>query len=326
VLAAGGLLGGDGPRPTARSMGESAYHRVRALGEGTFGVVYLATRKEDGREVAIKRTLPLEKQRGLHFSIIREVKFLQDLRCSNIVELVEVFLTGDSLHMVLEYCPFDLKDLIYDKKIFLQIGHFKSCLQMILQGVHHCHKNFVLHRDLKPANILIAADGQLRLADFGAAKTHASPRSMTTEIVTRAYRAPELLFGSTLYAGGVDLWAVGCIFAELLLRGPLFPGTSDIDQLARIFNVLGTPTESNWPMSQLLPSFVQFDPREPLQLESIFRPSDVGKSGVELLKRMLTLDPQKRISAEEALSHEYLVDSAPRPCLPSELPLPSQKS
>ena len=306
--------------------GGGGYVRVRNLGEGTFGVVYLATRKEDGREVAIKRTLPLEKQRGLHFSIIREVKFLQDLKCSNIVELVEVFLTGDSLHMVLEFCPYDLKDLIYDKKIFLQIGHFKSCLRMILSGVQHCHENFVLHRDLKPANILIAPDGQLRLADFGAAKSHSSPRSMTTEVVTRAYRAPELLFGATLYAGGVDMWAVGCIFAELLLRGPLFPGTSDIDQLARIFNVLGTPNESNWPTAHLLPSFIQFDQREPLQLDTIFRPTDVGKSGVELLSRMLTLDPQRRISATEALNHDYLTTSPPSPCPPSALPMPTQKS
>ena len=309
------------------SRGESGYNRVRNLGEGTFGVVYLATRKEDGREVAIKRTLPLEKQRGLHFSTIREVKFLQDLRCSNIVELLEVFLTGDSMHLVLEYCPFDLKDLIYDKKIFLQIGHFKGCLKMILQGVRHCHEHFVLHRDLKPANILIARDGQLRLADFGAAKSHSSPRSMTTEVVTRAYRAPELLFGSTLYAGGVDVWAVGCIFAELLLRAPLFPGTSEVDQLARIFNVIGTPSDSNWPTAQLLPSYIQFDARDPLQLDSIFRQSDVGKNGVELLSRMLTLDPQKRISASEALNHEYLsTTSPPGPCLPSELPMPTQKS
>jgi cyclin-dependent kinase 7 len=194
-------------------LGESGYTRVRNLGEGTFGVVYLATRKEDGREVAIKRTLPLEKHRGLHFSIIREVKFLQDLHSNCIVELIEVFLTGDSMHMVLEYCPFDLKDLIYDKKNFLQVHHIKSCLRMILEGVSYCHGNFVLHRDLKPANILIAPNGQLRLADFGAAKSHSSPRSMTTEVVTRAYRAPELLFGATLYAGGVDVWAVGCIFS-----------------------------------------------------------------------------------------------------------------
>lgn len=305
---------------------ESKYLRVKALGEGTYGTVYLATRKSDGREVAIKRTLPIEKQRGLHFSIIREVKVLQDLRCNNIVELIDVFLTGDSLHMVLEYCPFDLKDLIYDKKIFLSIAHFKSCLKMILHGVQHCHKHFILHRDLKPANILIAPSGELRLADFGAAKTHSSPRSMTTEVVTRAYRAPELLFGATLYAEGVDIWAVGCIFAELLLRGPLFPGTSDLDQLARIFNVLGTPTDTTWPAARLLPSFAQFEARDPLRLPSIFRPADVGRHGVELLERMLTLDPQKRFTASEALGHDYFTNSEPGACLPSELPVPSQKS
>lgn len=308
------------------SVGENGYSRQRKLGEGTFGVVYLATRKADGREVAIKRTLPLERQRGLHFSIIREVRFLQDLRGPSIVELVEVFLTGDSLHVVLEYCPFDLKDLIYDKKTFLQVGHFKGCLRMILEGVLHCHTKFVLHRDLKPANILIAPGGQLRLADFGAAKLHSSPRSMTTEVVTRAYRAPELLLGSTLYGGNVDLWAVGCIFAELMLRAPLFPGTSDIDQLARIFNVIGFPSEHNWPSAQLLPAFVQFEPREPLQLDTIFPTSEVGKGGVELLSRMLTLDPLKRISAAEALNHDYLIASTPIPCTPSELPLPTQKS
>ena len=111
-----------------------------------------------------------------------------------------------------------------------------------------------------------------------------------------------------------------------MLRNPLFPGISEIDQLARIFNVLGTPSEKSWPAAQQLPSYIQFDLREPLILESIFRQSDVGIFGVELLSRMLTLDPQKRITAQEALKHPYLEGSAPPPCSPDQIPTPTAKS
>eukprot|EP00605_Chrysophyceae_sp_TOSAG23-4_P000495 GSChrysophyteH1.ASY1.ANO1.555.1 assembled CDS len=267
------------------------YERKGELGQGTFGVVHDAVRRSDGLRVAIKRSKPMDSMK-------------------------------DSLHMVMEYCPFDLKDLVYDRKIFLSAAHIKSCMRMMLQGLEVCHSHFILHRDLKPANILLGADGRLKLADFGYARTYSSPREMTREVVTLAYRAPELLFESVFYGAGVDMWAVGCIFAEMMLRSPLFPGSSVIEQLAKIFNAIGTPTQANWPNCNMLPAFVEFEARGPLKLGDVFSTAD--ESTLSLLTQLLALDPLKRITAADALKHPYFSE-APEATNPDMLPQPEKQ-
>jgi cyclin-dependent kinase 7 len=133
------------------------YERKGQLGVGQFGVVYDAVRRADGVRVAIKRTKKLDQvgNEGLNFTALREINYLQELHCPHIVGLLDVFLTGESLHVVMEYCPFDLTDVIYDKSIFLSAGHIKSYLQMILRGVHACHESFILHRG-KPAPLTLS--------------------------------------------------------------------------------------------------------------------------------------------------------------------------
>jgi len=175
---------------------------------------------------------------------------------------------------------------------------------------------------MKPANVLIGTDGVLKLADFGFARKHSSPRNMTSEVVTMAYRCPELLFESLNYGGGVDVWSIGCIFAELILRNPLFPGTSVVDTLAKIFNVLGTPSEQSWPGVGLLPSHITFEQFDPIPLSNIFG-SKRGAGTIDLLQKMLTLDPQKRISVSQALAHPYFT-SAPDVTDPKLLPKPTK--
>lgn len=179
----------------------------------------------------------------------------------------------------------------------------------------------MMYSDLKPANLLIDAGGVVKLADFGLARTYGSPEELTNEVVTRWYRAPELLFGAPLYSGAVDMWAVGCIFAELIFRVPLFPGmypqfffkflilciqlgNTDLEQLAKIFNVLGTPNATNWPGVEFLPSYVEFEARDPLDLRPLFGSSSVlpgtsSPANMDLLKCMLTLNPQKRVTASQ---------------------------
>ena len=153
----------------------------------------------------------------------------------------------------------DLEAIIKDRRLHLGPGDVKAYMLMILLAIEACHANWILHRDMKPNNLLIGADGTLKLADFGLARIFGSPeRTFTHQVFARWYRAPELLFGSKSYGGGVDMWAIGCVLGELMTRVPLFEGNSDIDQLGKIFAALGTPTDAQWPGMRLLPDFVDF--------------------------------------------------------------------
>lgn len=300
------------------------YIRGRKLGEGTWGIVYEATRKVDGMKVAIKRMKGRDAHYGIDFTAIREVKVLKEIKGPNVVDLLDVYISGGIVHLVMEYCLLNLEDIIKDKSIHLRSPHHKSYLQMILRGIDMCHSAYILHRDIKPGNILIRQTGEICLTDFGLAKEHGSPVALTPTVVTLWYRAPELLYGAKRYGPGVDIWAIGCVFAEIILRTPLFPAETDLEQLAKIFNVLGTPSNENWPNVSLLPNYVEFESREPISLVPLFGFDgnvDNRQPLLDLLLRMLTLDPNKRISAKEALQHPYF-QTSPEPCEPSQLPLP----
>lgn len=193
---------------------------------------------------------------------------------------------------------------------------------MTLKGLAVCHKKWVLHRDMKPNNLLIAADGQLKLGDFGLARLFGSPdRKFTHQVFAVWYRAPELLFGAKQYGPAVDIWATGCIFAELLLRKPFLPGGSDLDQIGKIFAAFGTPRQSQWPDVASLPDFVEFQfvPAPPLR--TLFPMA--SEDALDLLSKMFTLDPKNRITAQQALEHRYF-SSVPAPTRPDLLPKPSK--
>jgi cyclin-dependent kinase 7 len=201
----------------------------------------------------------------------------------------------------------------------------KSYMQMILRGVSYLHDTqWLLHRDLKPSNVLIADDGVVKLADFGFARNFGSPNaSLTPLVVTRWYRCPELLFNATQYTGAIDIWSVGCIFAELMLRTPLFPAETDIEQLRLIFRLRGTPTEETWPGHTSLPTYIPFKPSQPKEMKQIFVAA--GADALDLLDRCLALDPAKRCTAQEALDHDYF-SALPVPTHPQELPRPERVS
>jgi cyclin-dependent kinase 7 len=249
---------------------------------------------------------------------VRELKLLQELRHPNIVRLLDVYVHKNDVNLVLEYLEGDLERVIRDGDLLLREEQVKHYMLMLLRGLEHCHRNWVLHRDIKPGNLLIAANGELKITDFGLAKVYGSPeRNLSPQACTRWYRAPELLFGSRAYGAAADIWSAGCVFAELMIRVPLFSGDSDIDQLSKIFACLGTPRESDWPAMKELPDFLPFEPVPPTPLRAIFPAASAD--ALDLLAQMLRFSPAARPSASDALRHRYFT-APPHPAPLDQMP------
>ncbi|XP_006145839.2 cyclin-dependent kinase 3 isoform X2 [Tupaia chinensis] len=234
--------------------------------------------------------------------------------------LLDVVHSEKKLYLVFEFLSQDLKKYMDSTPASeLPLHLVKSYLSQLLQGVTFCHSHRVIHRDLKPQNLLINDLGAIKLADFGLARAFGVPlRTYTHEVVTLWYRAPEILLGSKFYSTAVDVWSVGCIFAEMVTRKALFPGDSEIDQLFRIFRTLGTPSEAVWPGVTQLPDYKGSFPKWTRKgLEEIV-PS-LEPEGRDLLMQLLQYDPGQRISAKAALAHPYFSTAeaslAPRQCV-----------
>eukprot|EP01104_Vermistella_antarctica_P010524 TRINITY_DN2817_c0_g1_i1.p1 TRINITY_DN2817_c0_g1~~TRINITY_DN2817_c0_g1_i1.p1 ORF type:complete len:343 (-),score=59.47 TRINITY_DN2817_c0_g1_i1:137-1165(-) len=297
------------------------YERICVVGQGTYGVVTKSIELATGRVVAIKKIRMGDASEGVSFVALREIKILQEIHQDNVINLIDVFSHGSNIHLVFEFALTDLEVVIQDRSLFFSPADVKSYMLMLLRGVQEIHTHWVLHRDLKPNNLLIGTDGKLKITDFGLARPCGSPnRLFTHQVVTRWYRAPELLFGARTYTTAVDMWAVGCIFAELMLRTAYLPGESDLDQLGKMFAALGTPTEEIWPGVTSLPDYVEYDVTPAPGFSQLFTAASEG--ALDLLSRLLVYNPLNRISAEDALKHRYFTKEAPSPSAPSQLPLP----
>ncbi|PLB36707.1 TFIIH complex serine/threonine-protein kinase subunit KIN28 [Aspergillus candidus] len=304
------------------------YIKEKKLGEGTYAVVYLGRLRADPSScVAIKKIkVNAEYKDGLSMDAIREVKYLQELSHPNVIALHDVFSSKDqNLNLVLEFLPLgDLEMLIKDGNIHYGAADIKAWMGMLARGVWFCHENFILHRDIKPNNLLIASDGDVKLADFGLARSFADPYlNMTHQVITRWYRPPELLYGARQYSGVVDVWSMGMVFAELLLRVPFVAGNSDLDQISKICDAFGTPSEDNWPGVTKLPHYLPVDPNHivPLQGRDFFLRQfpTVGPVGADLLMSMCALDPKKRSTARQVLQHSWW-STEPKPTAKDNLP------
>ncbi|XP_015359648.2 cyclin-dependent kinase 3 isoform X2 [Marmota marmota marmota] len=302
----------------------NVFQKVEKIGEGTYGVVYKAKNKETGQLVALKKIrLDLETE-GVPSTAIREISLLKELKHPNIVRLLDVVHSEKKLYLVFEFLSQDLKKYMDSMPVSeLPLHLVKSYLFQLLQGVNFCHSHRVIHRDLKPQNLLINEFGALKLADFGLARAFGVPlRTYTHEVVTLWYRAPEILLGSKFYSTAVDIWSIGCIFAEMVERErdepALFPGDSEIDQLFRIFRTLGTPSEATWPGVTQLPDYKGSFPKWTRKgLEEIV--PNLEPKGKDLLMQLLQYDPSRRISAKAALAHPYFSSPEPSPasqCVP----------
>ncbi|KAL4240861.1 Cell division protein kinase 1 [Mactra antiquata] len=286
------------------------YIKVEKIGEGTYGVVYKGKNKKTGALVALKKIRLESEDEGVPSTAIREISLLKELEHPNVVCLQDVLMQENKLYLVFEFLSMDLKrymDTIPNGK-FMDKMLVKSYTYQIIQAILFCHQRRVLHRDLKPQNLLIDNNGVIKLADFGLARAFGIPvRVYTHEVVTLWYRAPEVLLGSQRYSTPVDIWSVGCIFAEMVTKRPLFHGDSEIDQLFRIFRTLSTPTEECWPGVTSLPDYKPSFPNwKTVQLQSSVKQLD--SQGLDLLQKMLIYDPAVRLSARLALKHPYFAD------------------
>ncbi|KAH8378243.1 hypothetical protein KR093_010324 [Drosophila rubida] len=283
------------------------FEKIEKIGEGTYGIVYKGRNRLTGQIVAMKKIRLEADDEGVPSTTIREISLLKELKHPNIVCLEDVLMEENRIYLIFEFLSMDLKkymdSLPSEKHLDSQL--VRSYLYQITNAILFCHRRRVLHRDLKPQNLLIDKNGIIKVADFGLGRSFGIPvRIYTHEIVTLWYRAPEVLLGSPRYSCPVDIWSIGCIFAEMATRKPLFQGDSEIDQLFRMFRILKTPTEDIWPGVTSLPDYKNTFPCwSTNQLTNQLK--NLDEFGVDLIQKMLIYDPVHRISANDILEHEY---------------------
>ena len=286
----------------------SKYVKIDKVGEGTYGVVYKCQNKYTKAYVALKKIRLENEDEGIPSTAIREISILKQMHHQNIIKLIEIINGEKKLYLVFEFMEHDLKKYLDLNGGPLPPKLVKSYLYQIAAAIRYCHAKRILHRDLKPQNLLIDNMGIIKLADFGLARAFGVPiKTLTHEVLTLWYRAPEILLGQKEYSTPVDIWSLGLIFFEMAHRKPLFAGDSEIDQIFKIFQMYGTPTEKEWAGITKLPyyklSFPQFKGRGIRKFNT-----NIDEKGVDLLEKMLQLDPAKRISAKKVLVHSYFDD------------------
>ncbi|KAI8487709.1 Cyclin-dependent kinase 11B [Branchiostoma belcheri] len=285
------------------------YAFLNLINEGTYGVVYKAMHKKTGNVVAIKMLKSENQPQGVSSTGLREVNIMLKARHINVISLREVVYgnNADKVYLVMEYAETDLKQLMYNMQRPFSVSETKCLLVQLLYAVQYLHDNAILHRDIKTENLLVNFNGILKVTDFGLARTfRKGDKHLSPVVVTLWYRAPELLLGSETYSTPVDLWSVGCVFAELLIGKPFWDGESEIDQLHQIFSDLGTPSEKIWPGYSRLPFLKTcILPEFPYNRLRRRLGWTLTELGLHLLNWFLTYSPARRVTAVQALQHWY---------------------
>ncbi|XP_053566355.1 serine/threonine-protein kinase ICK [Bombina bombina] len=278
------------------------YTTIKQLGDGTYGSVLLGRTVETGELVAIKRM----KRKFYSWDEcmnLREVKSLKKLNHANVIKLKEVIRENDHLYFVFEYMKENLYQLMKDRNKLFPESTIRNIMYQILQGLAFIHKYGFFHRDLKPENLLCMGPELVKIADFGLARETRSRPPYTDYVSTRWYRAPEVLLRSTNYNSPIDLWAIGCIMAEVYMLRPLFPGSSEIDTMFKICQILGTPKKTDWPEGYQLASAISFRWPQcvPNNLKTLI--PNASSDGIQIMRDMLQWDPKKRPTASQALRY-----------------------
>ncbi|XP_010884076.2 serine/threonine-protein kinase MAK isoform X6 [Esox lucius] len=280
------------------------YTQLKQLGDGTYGSVLMGKSNESGELVAIKR-MKRKFYSWEECMNLREVKSLKKLNHANVVKLKEVIRENDHLYFVFEYMKENLYQLMKDRNKLFPESVIRNISFQILQGLSFIHKHGFFHRDMKPENLLCMGPELVKIADFGLAREIRSRPPYTDYVSTRWYRAPEVLLRSSIYSSPIDMWAVGCIMAELYTLRPLFPGNSEVDEIFKICQVLGTVKKCDWPEGHQLASAMNFRFPQcvPTHLKTLI--PNASTEAISLMKDLLMWDPKKRPTALQALRYPY---------------------
>ncbi|GLU11740.1 hypothetical protein SLE2022_284640 [Rubroshorea leprosula] len=284
---------------------------IMPIGRGAYGIVCSVMNSETNEMVAIKKIANAFDNYMDAKRTLREIKLLRHLDHENVIGIRDVIPPPvrrefTDVYIATELMDTDLHQIIRSNQ-GLSEEHCQYFLYQILRGLKYIHSANVIHRDLKPSNLLLNANCDLKICDFGLARPAAENEFMTEYVVTRWYRAPELLLNSSDYNAAIDVWSVGCIFMELMDRKPLFPGRDHVNQMHLLIKLLGTPTESDlgFVQNEDARRYIRQLPSHQRQpLASVF--PNVNPLAIDLVDRMLTFDPTRRITVEEALAHPYL--------------------
>ncbi|XP_033627587.1 cyclin-dependent kinase-like 1 isoform X2 [Asterias rubens] len=294
------------------------YEKLNKIGEGSYGVVFKCRNRDTEEIVAIKRFVESEDDPSIKKIALREIRMLKQLKHRNLVNLLEVFRRKRKLHLVFEYCEKTLLNSLDEYAKGKLIEHqgtlggmpeerVKKWINQLLEAVKFCHDHNCIHRDVKPENILITKDDMLKLCDFGFARILTGPGDDYTDYVaTRWYRSPELLVGDTKYGPPVDVWAIGCVMAEMLTTEPLWPGRSDVDQLYLIRKTLGDLIQRHMNIFSTNAFFQGLPLPEPKVLEPLDLKFHDSPDALKFLKSCLKMDPQARLTCEQLLKLDFV--------------------
>jgi serine/threonine protein kinase len=297
-----------------------SFEKLEKIGQGTYSNVFRARELETGRIVALKKVrFDNFEPESVRF-MAREILILRRLDHPNVIKLEGIITSrlSSSIYLVFEYMEHDISGLLSCPGIKFTEAQVKCYMKQLLSGIEHCHANGVMHRDIKGANLLVNNEGILKVADFGLANFCNTRQPLTSRVVTLWYRPPELLLGSTDYEASVDLWSVGCVFAELLIGTPILQGRTEVEQLHKIFKLCGSPPEDYWKTSKL-PHATLFKPQHPYESCLFETLKELPKTAVNLIQTLLSVEPSKRGTASASLASEYF-ETKPYACEPSSLP------
>lgn len=306
----------------------SKYEKLAKIGQGTFGEVFKARHRTTRKIVALKKVLMENEKEGFPITALREIKILQLLKHENVVNLIEICRTKASafnrskstFFLVFDFCEHDLAGLLSNVNVKFSLGEIKMVMKQLLNGLYFIHSNKILHRDMKAANILITKSGVLKLADFGLARAfsvskNGQPNRYTNRVVTLWYRPPELLLGERNYGPPVDMWGAGCIMAEMWTRSPIMQGNTEQHQLTLISQLCGSINIDSFPGCDKLELFnkLELPKGQKRKVKERLKAYVKCPFALDLLDKLLTLDPTKRIDSDSALNHDFFW-SDPLPC------------